>query len=108
MRLFKRPEPVPASVQPMGTPVTMPIRASEIRGFRTASGTLYDLNDAHTAVRRIDLYGNPQMRHDGEWIDLYEKPDIQVGRPVVLLLEPLSSHATATVRTTTTVEEIFW
>jgi len=80
----------------------------EIKGFRTASGTVYDFNEAHTKIRRIDLYGNSQMRHDGEWLRLLDKPVIEVGKPAVLMLEPLSELAHTTVRTTTTVEEVYW
>lgn len=88
-------------------PTTEPIPQFRLRGFRTKSGTVYDFNEDHSQIRRIDLYGNPQLRHDGEWITLMQKPRIEVGRPAMLFLEPLGEGNT-TVRTTTTVEEVYW
>lgn len=89
-------------------PETEPIPQSQLRGFRTASGTTYELSRDQSRIRRISLYGNPNMRHDGDWLKMLRTPDIQVGSPVILVLEPLGEGAAATFRTTTTVEEVYW
>jgi hypothetical protein len=71
---------------------------------RTESGTEYRFNADMTQVRRG---GSHPLRQDEQWIDLFEKPFVQVGLPMTLLLSPLSELADVTVRRTTRVLEMW-
>jgi hypothetical protein len=68
----------------------------------TESGSVYDFDDDLCTVRRV----NPDRpkRRDDEVLGLQVRPEIVVGQPMVLGLEPLGGDDyDATVRVTTPV-----
>lgn len=70
--------------------------------FETYSGSRYEINKGR--VRRL----NPshRLREDDKWLDVCNTPDIEVGKPVTLILEPLAKDMEVTVRTTSEVTGI--
>lgn len=54
--------------------------------FETYTGSTYEIN--HGKIRRL----NPdyEKRGDGNWYTLYNRPEIEVGRPAYLMMESLS------------------
>lgn len=68
---------------------------------RTESGSVYELDGS--LVRRSE-FTHP-LRRDGEWVGLLNTPHVQVGEPMVLVLEPLGA-GDATVRRTSLVVEV--
>ena len=67
----------------------------------TASGTAYHFDGLH--VRRD---GGDSLRQDGEWLQLLAAPEISVGSPMVLVLEPLGASGGCTFRVTSPVTGI--
>lgn len=56
--------------------------------FETWSGSRYWIKGGK--VKRLNAdYGK---RADGEWLTLYNCPEVEVGRGVYMVLEPLVSH----------------
>lgn len=68
--------------------------------FGTESGTVYEVSGVK--IRRVVAGDSETMRRDGEWLNLIAPPRVEVGKPAILLLEPLG-HGDATLRTTTNV-----
>lgn len=56
--------------------------------FETYSGSVYHIRSGK--IRRLNP--NAEKRADGEWLTLYNRPEIEVGRGVYMILEPLASH----------------
>lgn len=58
--------------------------------FGTESGSVYEVDDSEDdwRVRRSTFAHD--LRGDGEWIDLLERPTIEAGYSVVFVLEILS------------------
>lgn len=69
----------------------------------TETGSVYeiDLNDWY--IRRIEY--SHDLRRDGEWLRMLNKPNMRVGEPVLMVLEPLG-HGNVTYRTTSPVVRI--
>ena len=83
--------------------------------FKTTSGATYQIEDGK--VRRVQVDLDLTMRGDNVWLTLHNTPTIEVGFPVLLVTEPLSSygpdsygsanpHANVTERLTTAVVSI--
>lgn len=56
--------------------------------FETWSGSRYWIKSGK--VKRLNP--NAEKRADGEWLTLYNRPDIEIGQGVYMILEPLASH----------------
>lgn len=56
--------------------------------FETWSGSRYWIKSGK--VKRLN-HGH-EKRADGEWLTLYNRPDIEIGRGVYMILEPLESY----------------
>lgn len=65
----------------------MQITEETVCAFDTYTSSRYEINKGK--IRRL----NPgaEKRADGEWLRLYALPEITVGNPAYLVLEPLSS-----------------
>lgn len=70
---------------------------------KTETGSTYRFNADLSKVRRE---GTHDLRRDEEWLDLLEKPFVQVGVPMYLALEPLG-EGNVTYRTTSRVLEVW-
>jgi hypothetical protein len=57
--------------------------------FTTATGSTYEIDG--DKVRRVGAEDNGK-RADGEWVQLLNTPEIEVGRSALLILECLSSY----------------
>lgn len=71
--------------------------------FKTASGTEYEVDTKNKRVRRTNAASG--MRRDNEWLILMALPNINIGYPAVMLLQPLG-EGDATYRTTNIVTEV--
>jgi len=69
---------------------------------KTESGSTYEFNDKVTEVRR---FGAGELRRDQEWLAVEPWFPIEVGRMMVLALEPLGD-GNLTIRQTTPVVEV--
>lgn len=69
---------------------------------KTESGSIYEFNEGATQVRRV---GADVLRRDNEWLSVEPWFPIEVGRMMVLALEPLG-EGDMTLRQTTPVVEI--
>lgn len=58
--------------------------------FTTYSGSTYEIKDGQ--VRRLNE--GYAKRADGEWVTLANDPVVEIGEPVVMLLESLASRGT--------------
>ena len=58
-----------------------------MRRITTASGTVYTLDDANARVRRES---QNKLRGDEQWQGMFNKPEVEVGHIMVLLINPLS------------------
>ena len=67
----------------------------------TESGTVYYFHNQ--MVRRV---GKTDLRRDGVWLRMQGTPNPQVGLPMMLALEPLTSEAKVTVRFSTPVVSV--
>ncbi len=83
--------------------------------FTTTSGSRYEIVD--NTVRRVNVDPDLGMRGDDIALTLHNQPIVEVGFPVLLITEPLSSygpdsygtanpHANVTERLTTAVVSI--
>lgn len=82
--------------------------------FQTVSGAIYQIEGDH--IRRVNP--NYRKRADGEWVRLWEQPQVELGLPVCILMDSLSDHGPddygnhlsgegVTQRRTTPVERIW-
>ena len=56
--------------------------------FTTYSGSTYEIKDGR--VRRLNE--GYAKRADGEWVNLANDPVVEIGEPVVMILESLASR----------------
>jgi hypothetical protein len=76
--------------------------------FKTASGTVYELDQEKLTVTRQPDTRSGTLRKDANPIQLLAMPSIEVGYGVRMLLEPLGdTNTNVTVRSTTPVTEIW-
>lgn len=66
----------------------------------TESGSVYEIRDEK--VRRV---GTHDLRRDGDWLQLFNNPHIEIGESMLLMLEPLGNWP-YTPRLTSRVTEI--
>ena len=76
--------------------------------FKTASGTEYEVDTENLRVRRANAgtSTSPVMRRDNEWLKLSHVPQVDVGYPAIMVIEPLAPGADVTFRTTNIVTEV--
>ena len=70
--------------------------------LQTETGSVYALSKESMKVSRLST---ELMRRDGEWLKMYEWPDITIGQPLKLALEPLG-EGNRTFRITSPVAKI--
>jgi hypothetical protein len=70
--------------------------------IQTETGSIYALSKESMKVSRLS---SELMRRDGEWLKMYEWPDITIGQPLKLALEPLG-EGNRTFRITSPVVKI--
>ena len=56
--------------------------------FETYTGSRYWIKGGK--VKRLNT--DYEKRADGEWLTLYNRPEVEVGRGVYMILEPLARH----------------
>lgn len=86
-----------------------------MRYVHTASGACYEFTKNGEKVRRLrkrneidpEAVPRPEIRQDGEWLQLHLKADPEVGFPMVLALKvptpPQFEDASVTIRQTSVV-----
>lgn len=71
---------------------------------KTETGSVYEIDIKNMKMRRSN--SEESLRRDGEWITMLKEPIIELGRTMILFLEPLSEYQSITTRFTTIVKEI--
>ena len=71
---------------------------------KTETGSVYEIDMKNMKMRRSN--SEESLRRDGEWITMLKEPIIELGRTMILFLEPLSEYQSITTRFTTIVKEI--
>jgi hypothetical protein len=71
---------------------------------KTETGSIYEIDMKNMKMRRSN--SEESLRRDGEWITMLKEPIIELGRTMILFLEPLSEYQSITTRFTTIVKEI--
>ncbi len=71
---------------------------------KTETGSVYELDIENMRMRRSNSVES--LRRDGEWVTMLKEPIVELGRAMILFLEPLSEHQSITTRFTTIVKEI--
>lgn len=71
---------------------------------KTETGSVYELDIENMRMRRSNSVES--LRRDGEWVTMLKEPIVELGRTMILFLEPLSDHCSITTRFTTIVKEI--
>lgn len=69
----------------------------------TETGSRYEFDMQELKMRRANK--DWSLRRDNEWIKMFEKPDIVIGKEMTIFLEPLG-YGDITTRMTTRVIEI--
>jgi hypothetical protein len=67
----------------------------------TQTGSIYEIDIDEMKMRRTNK--GEDLRRDGEWISMIKEPVIEIGRSMILYLEPLADNCSMTTRFTTTV-----
>lgn len=67
----------------------------------TQTGSVYEIDIDAMKMRRTNKEAD--LRKDGEWVSMLKEPVIEMGRSMILYLEPLSDNCSITTRFTTKV-----